>query len=105
MRDTLIRLAGLFKCDSAKGNKYFTGLLNSGAKLVMLTNKDKKADNEPDLNLYLTERRWQGETNRRTEAAKVQAHQHPSTRPSATPVAANERPAPRAARTFADRGG
>ena len=75
MRDTLIRLAGLFECESAKGNKYFTGLLNSGAKLVMLVNKDKQADNEPDWNLYLTERRRQSETNRRDEDGTYQ-HDH-----------------------------
>ncbi len=59
MSDTLIRLAGLFECESATGNKYFTGLLNGGAKLVMLKNNYKTADNEPDWNLYLTERQRQ----------------------------------------------
>ena len=72
MRDPLIRLAGLFECESAKGNKYFTGLLNSGAKLVMLVNKDKQADNEPDWLLYLTERRRRGETNKRDEDGTYQ---------------------------------
>ncbi len=59
MSDTLIRLAGLFECESAAGNRYFTGLLNGGVKLVMLKNNYKQADNEPDWNLYLTERQRQ----------------------------------------------
>ncbi len=56
MSDTLIRLAGLYECESKAGNKYFTGLLNSGVKLVMFQNKRREKDNDPHWLLYLTER-------------------------------------------------
>ena len=72
MSDTLIRLAGLFECESAAGNRYFTGLLNGGVKLVMLKNNYKQADNEPDWNLYLTERQRQGVADSCKAPAEVQ---------------------------------
>ena len=53
MANTLIKLAGLFECESKAGNRYFTGLINSGAKLVMLENKRHQADNEPHWLLYV----------------------------------------------------
>ena len=56
MSDTLIRLAGLYECESKAGNKYFTGLLNSGIKLVMFSNKRREKDTDPHWLLYLTER-------------------------------------------------
>jgi len=56
MSDNLIKLAGLFECESKAGNKYFTGLLNHGTKLVMLKNKHREAENQPHWVLYLTER-------------------------------------------------
>ena len=56
MSNELIKLAGLYENESKAGNRYFVGLLNSGAKLVMLANKDRKADNEPGWTLFLTTR-------------------------------------------------
>ena len=72
MADHLIRLAGLFECESAAGNRYFTGLLNGGVKLVMLKNNFKTADNEPDWNLYLTERQRQEVADSRKAPAEVE---------------------------------
>ncbi len=79
MSDTLIRLAGLFECESAAGNRYFTGLLNGGVKLVMLKNNYKTADNEPDWNLYLTERQRQDVGDSSKASAEVQ-HEKPKPR-------------------------
>ncbi len=56
MSNYLIKLAGLYENESKAGNRYFVGLLNSGAKLVMLANKDRKADNEPHWHLFLSAR-------------------------------------------------
>ena len=55
MSNDLIKLAGLYENESKAGNKYFVGLLNSGAKLVMLANRDR-ADNEPHWTLFVTTR-------------------------------------------------
>ncbi len=79
MADHLIRLAGLFECESPAGNRYFTGLLNGGAKLVMLKNNYKQADNEPDWNLYLTERQRQDVGDSSKASAEVQ-HEKPKPR-------------------------
>ena len=54
MSSDLVRLAGLYERESKAGNKYFTGLLNGGVKLVMLANKDRQAENEPHWWLYVT---------------------------------------------------
>ena len=54
MSSDLVRLAGLYERESKVGNKYFTGLLNSRVRLVMLRNKDREGDNPPDWNLYVS---------------------------------------------------
>ena len=71
MSDQLIKLAGLFENQSkSSGDTYFTGLLNSSAKLVMLKNNRRESDNEPHWNLYLTARENRSHQPRRAEPEK-----------------------------------
>ena len=63
------------------GDTYFTGLLNSGAKLVMLRNNRRENDNEPHWNLYLTERENGSRQPRRTEPTKPKKPRRRKTKP------------------------
>jgi len=56
MSNDLIKLAGLFENESKSGNRYFVGLLNSGAKLLMLANNNRESDRDPGWTLFLTTR-------------------------------------------------
>ena len=78
MSSDLVRLAGLYERESKAGNKYFTGLLNSGVKLVMFSNKRREKDTDPHWLLYLTER----ERPEQKEAKPAEAEQP---KPAASP--------------------
>jgi hypothetical protein len=51
----LIPLTGLWKNTSKNGVRYFSGVLGR-AKVLLLPNKEKQAETDPDWILYLTER-------------------------------------------------
>lgn len=49
-----VKLTGLYKQKRKKdGKTYLTGKLNYGARLLILPNEKKQADNEPDFNVFL----------------------------------------------------
>jgi hypothetical protein len=51
----LTKLTGVWQKTSAKGVTYFVGRLGA-AKLVILPNRDKKVDADPDFFVYAQER-------------------------------------------------
>jgi hypothetical protein len=69
MDDVKIRLAGLYENQSKAGNRYFVGLLNSGAKLLMLENK-RAGEGEPGWSLFLTEHEKKPAATRKTPPLK-----------------------------------
>jgi len=93
MGDQLIKLAGLFENQSKQtGDTYFTGLLNSGAKLVMLRNNRRENDNEPHWNLYLTARENHSHQPRRTEPAKPKKARRRKAKPRPHPRGSGDDP-------------
>lgn len=52
MHESLIKLTGVWQKTSAKGVTYFTGRLGA-AKLVILPNRDKKTDSDPDFHVFV----------------------------------------------------
>jgi hypothetical protein len=51
----LIPLTGLWENTSKNGVRYFSGVLGR-AKVLLLPNKEKQAENDPDFILYMAER-------------------------------------------------
>lgn len=49
----LIMLSGLWLNKSQSGEKYMSGSMGIGGKLLMFKNKNKKGDTDPDYYLFL----------------------------------------------------
>jgi hypothetical protein len=57
MDNKLIKVCGLYRNVSQKtGKEYFSGNLSFFAKVLILENNERKADNEPTHYLFVTER-------------------------------------------------
>jgi len=52
----LIPLGGLWKSRTKKGEEMLSGDLGRGARLVILPNNRKSADNQPDFVMYVGEK-------------------------------------------------
>lgn len=66
----MILLGGLWLNTSQNGNKYMSGRLGLGGKLLIFKNTNKTTDNQPDYMLYLAkqpERAADGETDTEIE--------------------------------------
>ena len=55
MNEPMVKLAGLYENVSKAGNRYFVGYMG-GVKLVMLENKRRKSEKEPQWTLFVAER-------------------------------------------------
>ncbi len=53
MADLLIRLCGLYDVENRAGNRYITGRLNQGARLVLFKNHNKQKPTDPDWHLFI----------------------------------------------------
>jgi hypothetical protein len=51
---TMLKAAGLWRKESAKGNAYLTGRLG-GVKILILENRDRKDENEPSHHLFFVD--------------------------------------------------
>lgn len=52
MFDDLIKLAGLYRKTSQKGETYLQGTMN-GKKYLIFTNNNKQAETHPDFELFV----------------------------------------------------
>ena len=52
----LIRLAGLYEVTSQAGGKYFRGGINSDAGLLLLRNRERRTERDPEWILYVSKR-------------------------------------------------
>ena len=48
----LDKMCGMWENKDKNGNKYFSGKLEDGTKIVMFTNTYRDKENSPDYNLY-----------------------------------------------------
>lgn len=51
----MLKLTGLWKNISTKGEEYFTGSMGSARIVIMKNTFKKEGSNEPDFTLYVTE--------------------------------------------------
>jgi hypothetical protein len=51
---TMLKAAGLWRKESAKGNTYWAGRLG-GVKILILENRDRQDENEPSHHLFFVE--------------------------------------------------
>ena len=52
-----IKLTGLWRKESRNGNVYYQGSLSYSTNIFMFKNKFKKSDRDPDLILYISEKK------------------------------------------------
>ncbi len=52
----LIKLGGLWEGKDKNGNKYFSGGLTYGTKLLVMSNSFKEKENEPDYIVYIAKK-------------------------------------------------
>jgi len=52
-----VKLTGLWKQQSKSGDVYYSGSLTYSTNLLMFKNKFKKSDRDPDLILYISEKK------------------------------------------------
>ena len=52
----LVKLTGLWKSKTKKGETILSGSLNAVTSLIILPNNFKKSEKEPDFNIYLKQR-------------------------------------------------
>ena len=82
---TKMELGALWRRQSSKGEKYLTGTLKftegvaagQQVQVIIFSNKDKTAENQPDLRVYLSEK---------TNSATAQPIVKASTKPTAKAV-------------------
>ncbi len=53
MAEALIRLCGLYEVENRAGNRYITGRLNWGTRLVLFKNHNKQGETDPDWHLFI----------------------------------------------------
>ena len=53
MASDLIKLSGLWANKDKNGNEYFSGGFGYGAKILIMKNKFKAKENDPDYNLFI----------------------------------------------------
>ena len=52
-----VKLGGLWKQEAKDGSVYYSGSLTYSTNLLMFKNKFKKSDRDPDLILYISEKK------------------------------------------------
>jgi len=55
MQNGLVKLCGVYQ-NEGKNGTYFVGALTYSSKLLILPNRDKKGEKEPDFWVFVTER-------------------------------------------------
>jgi len=64
----MIKLTGLWKQDSKSGGSYLSGLVSPTSRLLVMPNKHKKSDKEPDYIAFLSPGKEAGSSENRPEA-------------------------------------
>lgn len=74
----MIPLTGLWLSETKDGEKYFSGTLGTGAKVLIFKNKFKKEDSHPDYQLYIGQNKKQDQSNTNSDSTSEQYEDYES---------------------------